>query len=123
MSAGRLDIIIEQGSTFTRLITIQNSDLTPFDLSSWSARGQVRRRHRSDAIVASFTFVIDPDPTTGQLTITMDAATTGAISAGETVNDESSRYVWDFEIENSTTFEVRRILEGDALISQEVTRT
>src|SRR5512136_2402663 len=103
--AGKYDITIDQGATFSLPITIKYSDGTPFDLTDWiisgvSPRGQIRKRHRSeDPPLANFNFVIT-DMVNGKLTIVMPANITADIQAGETQTDSRSKYVWDFEIEN-----------------------
>jgi hypothetical protein len=122
--AGTYNITIEQGATFYMPVTIKDSTLTPFDLTGWLARGQIRKRRRSSTIVASFSFTITT-PANGEIIINMPAATTALISAGETEADERSKYVWDFEIYrplSPTTEEVKRILEGAVFVSPEVTR-
>ena len=125
--SGKYDIVIEQGSTFNLAITMKYSDGTPRDLTDWiipgvSPRGQVRKRHRSDdPPLANFSFAIT-DAVNGKLIVIMTARQTAELSAGETQTDSRSKYVWDFEIENSKTGEVKRVLDGHCYVSPEVTR-
>jgi hypothetical protein len=127
MSAGLYNITIEQGATWNLLLTIKLSDGTLFDLTNWiisgvSPRGQIRRRKRSsDPPLANFSFVIS-SPLSGQITITLPASITSELDAGESTSDARSIYVWDFEIENSATGEVKRVLEGNCYVSSQVTR-
>jgi hypothetical protein len=127
MSAGSYSINVEQGATFNLLITIKLSDGTLFDLTNWiiagvSPRGQIRRRKRADdPPLINFSFVIS-NPASGQITITLPASATAELAAGESATDARSTYVWDFEIENSVTGEVRRVLEGNCYVSAQVTR-
>lgn len=58
--------------------------------------------------------------TMGKLTVSLTAIETAAISAGEEITDEKSKYVYDLEIISGAT--VKRILEGFVFVSPEVTR-
>jgi hypothetical protein len=117
------DITIVQGATFSRNFTINynTSPVTPFNLTGWSPRGQVRRRHRATDVIKPFSFTIT-DAALGKITIWMSAKDTAEIPAGETTTDNRSKYVWDFELENITSGEVKRFLNGDVWVNPEVTR-
>jgi hypothetical protein len=121
--AGRFDITIEQGAVLSLPLTLKNTNGTAFDLTGYTGRGQIRKFHRSTSIIASFTVTI---PTTGELitsgklTVSLTAIETAAISAGEEITDEKSKYVYDLEIISGAT--VKRILEGFVFVSPEVTR-
>ena len=119
--AGRYDITIEQGATFDLPVTYTNSDGTPFVLTDYTLRGQIRRHIKSDDIVASFTFDMAGEAI-GHFHAQLTAAITAGIEAGETVADPRSKYVYDIEAEHDSTHEVRRILEGNVSVSPEVTR-
>lgn len=119
--AGKYDITIEQGATFTLPITVYRADNTVYDLTSWTPRGQIRRTRRSTTIIETFTCT-KTDPTNGKFEISLIDDETAAIPAGETVNDSRSKYVYDVEIENTVTGEVKRLLEGTCWVSPEVTK-
>jgi hypothetical protein len=125
--AGTWNITVEQGATFTLTCTIKASDGTPLNLTNWtipgvSPRGQVRKRHRSDdPPIINFVFTIN-DAAAGRLTMSLTPESTTELSAGETSTDSRSIYVYDFEIQNSVTGEVKRILEGNCYVSPQVTR-
>ncbi len=118
--AGRYDITIEQGATFSLPLSLKNSDNTAFNLTGYTGRGQIRKYHRSTTIVASFTVTISVTPTDGTLTVTMTAAETAALACGETIIEDKSKYVYDIEIVAGAV--VKRILDGYAYVSPEVTR-
>jgi len=121
--AGRFDIQIYQGATFSLNLTISynTSPKTPFVLTNWKPRGQIRRRHRATDVIKPFSFNIT-DAALGKITILMAAKDTGEIPAGETTTDNRSKYVWDFELENTSTGEVKRMLEGSVWMNPEVTK-
>lgn len=130
MPAARYDLHIEQGATYYKPIIIKVSNV-PFDLTNWTATGQIRKTHRSDTIIAEFSFDV---PTTGAaltdgaMTIKLTPLQTGAIVCGELETDSRSKYVYDIELTHSGTGggfaagEIKRLLEGFAYVSPEVTR-
>ena len=129
--SGRYDITIDQGATYRLPITIRNSDGTPFDLSTWVPKGQIRRTHRSPQVVAEFVCTVLPDiygegapGSAGKMEVVLIDEVTATIPAGETVNDPRSKYVYDIFIEQKIAepaAESKRILEGYVYINPRVT--
>ena len=119
MAAAKLDLLIEQGSTFSYELTINNpgTPLVPIDLTAWTFTGQVRKTFDAATVVATFTFV-KADQTTdpGKVVMSLTAVQTSAIPALKKLTD----YVYDIEAVYSTT--TKRLLEGKATLSAEVTR-
>jgi len=111
MASGKLDITIEQGATFSRIITIKDSSNTAVNISSDSFAGQVRKRHQSATAIASFTFSIT-NGSAGIVTATMANSVTSAMDPGD--------FVYDIEWTSGST--VTRLLEGTATVTPEVTR-
>lgn len=129
-------MICQQGSTFDLQLTLQytNPDYSngcggaevcpeflPWDLTGYTARMQVRKYVESATTIATLTtenaatFRItlgDPTPTDGKISL--------FIRAEDTRNITTSG-VYDIEI-ISPTNEVDRILQGEFVLSQEVTR-
>ena len=109
--SGYLDLTINQGATFKRVITITDANNNPVNISSNTFRGQIRKRYTSTDILATFTCTIT-DPAGGKLSIDLTDAETSAIPAGE----------WVYDIEWVNGADVARLLEGQALTTAEVTR-
>lgn len=109
--SGKLDLVIEQGSTFNRQITIKDSANVAVDISTDSFAGQVRKRHQSSTTEATMSFTIT-DGAAGQVTAT--------ISATDTANMDTGDFVYDIEWTSGST--VTRLLEGVATVTPEVTR-
>jgi hypothetical protein len=121
MIAGTYNILCEQGTTFTRVLLIEQptpADPTIYEvynLSSHTARMHVRRTIESTVPLISLTTEnerIIIDGPAGQITLIIDAEDTAAlISSG----------VYDLEIidENDT---VSRVIQGLFTLSPEVTR-
>lgn len=112
MSA-KYNLVCDQATTFNFQFQIQN-DGTPWDLTGYTGTMTVR------PFVGSTTTTVEATTTngymvftalTGQVTITLSAAITGAISAG--------RYSYDLVLDSGTT--VTRILEGKFIVTGAVT--
>ena len=136
MVAGKYNITCQQGSTFDLQLTLQytnpdypgncaDPEVCPefliWDLTDYTARMQIRKYVDSATKIAELTtenlssFRItlgNPDPVDGTITLFMRAEDTRAIT---------SSGVYDIEI-ISPTNEVDRMLEGDFILSKEVTR-
>jgi len=111
MAAGNYNFTLEQGSTFSRVITVQQNNAA-MDLSGYSARSQMRSTHDSGTIALSFTASITND-SAGQITLSASATTTASIEEGI--------YVYDLEIESAGGV-VTRLMQGQITVTPEVTR-
>lgn len=117
MPAGKYDIIIEQGATFSRVITWDDEDGEPVNVTGYTARAQFRASHGSTSTVLSLT-----SPSSGlvlggalgTITMTITATATAALTA-------PSFGVWDLELVSATSV-VTRLLEGTYQITPEVTK-
>lgn len=124
MLAGIYNITCQQGSTFTRTITLrypdpQSSDVDPeyllWDFTGYTARMQIRRTIESSTVLLSLTTEngrITLGSNTGIMELLITAADTATIS---------SSGVYDIEI-ISPTGVTDRILQGNFTLSEEVTR-
>tara|TARA_A100001011_G_scaffold381295_1_gene449644 strand:- start:1364 stop:1702 length:339 start_codon:yes stop_codon:yes gene_type:complete len=112
MSAGRYNIIIDQGSDFSVLFTI-SEDGSAKNLTGFSARAQMRTTKSASSISATFTCVVT-SASEGKITMSLPAATSAALTAG--------RYFYDLEIFTSSDATVTRLMQGEVDLTQEVTR-
>lgn len=125
MSAGRYDIILEQGSTFDLPLRYEDP-LGGVDLSSYTARMQVREAPAS-ALLVEFNSALTAngfillngasedreDGANGNLRVFMTAANSAALPRF------AGRY--DLELEDGSGY-VIRLLEGQFNIEPEITR-
>tara|TARA_R110001606_G_C15114968_1_gene621426 strand:- start:104 stop:436 length:333 start_codon:yes stop_codon:yes gene_type:complete len=109
--SGKLDLLIEQGGTFSRTITIKDASNVVVDITNDTFAGQVRKRHQSGELQATMTFTIT-DGANGEVTAAITATDTSAMDTGD--------FVYDIEWTSGTT--VTRLLEGAATVTPEVTR-
>jgi hypothetical protein len=107
------NLVIDQGTTYSLSITVSDAAGNVLDLTNYTVRAQMRRSYGATSSV-SFTTSKGNDPTDGELTI--------SLSATQTSNLKPGRYVYDLEIEENTTNEVTRVIEGIITVTPEVTR-
>ena len=111
MAAGTYNFTLEQGTTFSRLLTLKEND-SVMNLTGYSVASQMRSTHDSGTVAATFTAVVS-DASNGQITLSMTNSTTSGIEEGI--------YVYDLEI-TASTGAVTRILQGQVIVTPEVTR-
>jgi hypothetical protein len=127
MIAGVYNITCEQGSSFLRILEIQQPDLATdptgqtfedFDLTGYTARMQVRRTIDSDSALVTLTtenlgLEINPtEDTINMIKMSMAASVTASIT---------SSGVYDLEIVDTTGF-VSKVVKGVFTLVPEVTR-
>jgi DUF4097 and DUF4098 domain-containing protein YvlB len=114
MSAGAYDITCEQGATFSRTLTVKDSNGVARDLSGYTARMQVRRT------TSSSTTLVELTTENGRISLNSNGEISLSLSATETsaLTDEG---VYDLEIEDSSG-NVERVVEGAFNLDLEVTR-
>lgn len=111
MAAGTYNFTVEQGATFTRVLTLQENS-SAMNLTGYSAASQMRLSHDTSTVAGTFSCTIS-NASGGQITLTMTAATTRAIEEGI--------YVYDVEM-TSGAGTVTRVLQGRVTVTAEVTR-
>jgi hypothetical protein len=106
--ATKANLVIDQGSTFASSIDILDDNDEPVNLTNYTSRGQIRKHYTSTNSV-SFTTTLS----NGSLII--------SLTANQTANMVSGRYVYDLELVDPSNT-VLRILEGIVTVTPEVTR-
>ncbi len=112
MSAGTYNLVIDQGSDFALDLVIKEGG-SALNLANYSGRAQLRTSVTASSASASFTVTVT-NAANGALKMQLPAATSSGISAGQ--------YVYDLEIYTSGDSIVKRIMQGEATITPEVTR-
>ena len=112
MAAGTYNFTLEQGSTFSRQITVQENG-TALNLTGYTARMQMRSTHDSSTIALTYTSTIASPASNGIVNLSATATQSAAIEEGI--------YVYDLEIESSGGVETR-LMEGKVTVTPEVTR-
>lgn len=107
--AVKANITIDQGSSFETSLDVTDDNGDPIDLTGYTGAAQMRKHYTSSN---SYPFTVSISFAVGLVTLTMNAATTSAITAG--------RYVYDCELTSGST--VSRVLEGIVTVTPQVTR-
>jgi hypothetical protein len=116
MTAGKYPLILEQGSTFSRVLTWKDVNGTAINLSGYVARMQIRQT--VDAAIS----LLELTTENGRITLGGPNGTiTLFIAAADTLALSQTSAVYDLELLSSSGV-VTRLLEGSVTISQEVTR-
>lgn len=109
--AVKANITLDQGSDYSTTLYISDENDVAIDIEGYSFQAKARKHFTSNTSY-SFTMTIS-NAEEGELTMSMNAATTANISGG--------RYVYDAEMvdtNNTTT----RIVEGILTVKPQVTR-
>jgi hypothetical protein len=106
------NLTIDQGSDFFSSVSVEGSNGLPFDLTGYSARGQIRRTYSSQTAYP-FTVVIN-NPADGELEISLGNTATSQMKAG--------RYVYDIEITDGLSGDRTRVVEGQVEVTPGVSR-
>lgn len=113
-----LNITVDQGATWTKNISWQDSNNEPYNLSTWTARMMVRRTYADNDKKAPLVSLTDDSgialtDNTDNIIITLTDEQTENIPAGT--------YYYDLEL-ISTSQVVTKLLRGKFIILAEVTR-
>ena len=113
MVPGKYNMTCPQGSTFTQVMVYYVDDVAT-DLTTYTARMQVREKHTSIAVIAELT------TENGKIVFGDDGSISLSLSADETAQIIAKEYVYDLELVNGDI--VTRIVEGSFFVTPEVTR-
>ena len=109
--AGYAELTLEQGADFTTTVTVNGSNGSPTNLTSYTAAAQLRKSYYSTT-ANSFTVTVS-NAANGELTMAMTAANTANLTPG--------RAVYDLLITSPTNVKTR-VVEGIVTILPSVTR-
>lgn len=116
MSAGKLNLTIEQGATFRKKLTWQSSTGVPIDITGYTGRMQIRQQLKDAAPLIELTDVnggIVITGASGEIDLFIDDADTSTFVF--------QKGVYDLELE-APGGDVTRLVEGSVTVSLEVTR-
>ena len=108
--ATKANLIIDQGTSFSTSIDIQDEYGGAIDLTNYSGAAQMRKHYTSSNAVS---FSVSLGGVEGTLTL--------SLSANATANIISGRYVYDVEL-TSSSGQISRVLEGIVTVTPNVTR-
>jgi hypothetical protein len=108
-----INLSVDQGADFEATIKLYSSNTDALNLTGYGFSGQIRRSYESQTTSAVFT-ITSPNPTNGELTLSLSDTTTAAMRAG--------RYVYDIIITDTSTGVKTRAAEGIVTVMPGVTR-
>lgn len=114
MPAVNHDLTIEQGATFCQKFVWKDSEGVAVDLSTYTARMQIRTGCQTDALVVSLT-------SASGITLGADGSILIEIDAVTTAGFDIVKGHYDLELVSSDDT-VTRLVQGGVVISGEVTR-
>ena len=107
--ATQVNLLIDQGATFSTVIDLVDENGAPINLSSYTGASQLRRHYTSSNAI-SFTVALTSN---GVITLSLTANQTTSLTAG--------RYLYDVEVTDNSGI-VSRIVEGIVSVTPNVTR-
>lgn len=113
--AGKLNIVIEQGTTFNPVFTYSDENNTPIDLTGYDARMQIRSSKTASTTIDDLT--VGDGITLGGAAGTI----TLLISDTDTAAFTFKNAVYDLELISGSGV-VTRLLEGSVTLKTETTR-
>lgn len=105
------ELQLEQGATFSTTINVEDTQGAAINLSGYTANSQIRKSYYSSSaynLTATVTGIAN-----GEITLSMTAANTANISSG--------RYLYDLLITSPTSIKTR-VVEGIVVILPSITR-
>jgi len=108
--ATKANIVIDQGSTYTTDLNLTDGNSDTLNLTGYSANSQIRKHFTSSNSVSFSTSI---NAIAGVITL--------SLTANQTSNLISGRYVYDIELTDASN-SVSRIVEGIVTVTPQVTR-
>jgi hypothetical protein len=118
MAAGRYDLYIEQGATYTKVFTWYASPGVPVDLTDYTALCQIRYSVDDDTVI------IASDSSPAGIVLTLgDHAGTITVDIAASISNalDFDIAVWDIVLTHTGTGVATRLLEGEVKFSKAVT--
>lgn len=107
--ADKLNLLIDQGSTYSVNLEVKDANNELVNLTGYSGAGQIRKQYTSNSATAF------------SISVYSNGTVTASLTANQTSNLTSGRYVYDIELTNALS-EVTRIVEGIVTVTPQVTR-
>jgi len=105
------NLYIDQGTTFSAIIQVFDSNGDPFNLSGYSIASQIRKNYSTSTIAATFT-TDTVSAANGTLSLNLTASETGNLKYG--------RYLYDVEITGAS--QTLRAAEGIVVVYPQITK-
>ena len=108
--ATKANLYIDQGTSFSTVVTITDNNGDPIDLTGYQGASQIRKTYSSST---SYPFDVLVGNTSGTVTLSMSANATANIAGG--------RYLYDVELTDTGGL-ISRVFEGIVTVNPNITR-
>ena len=108
--ATKANLALDQGATFSTVITLTDSNGDAIDLTNYTGASQMRKSYTSST---AYTFSVSLGGSNGSITLAMSANATANIAPG--------RYLYDVELTDDEGI-VSRVFEGIVTVAPNITR-
>jgi len=106
------ELTVDQGTTFESTLDLINDDGSAINVTNFIFSGSIRKSYYSNNTTANLTITV-VNANTGNVNISLNAATTANIKSG--------RYLYDIKMRDTSNV-VTRIVEGIMTITPQVTK-
>lgn len=107
--ATKVNLVVDQGTTFTTSITFNDENGNTINFSTYSGSAQMRKHFTSS------------NSTSFSVSLTSNGVVTLSLTANQTGNLVSGRYVYDLEVTDASN-QISRLIEGIVTVTPNVTR-
>ena len=114
-----INFVVDAGSKFEGVATIQNEDGTLFDLTNYDTYAQMRKSFYSDRNIVEIQASVQGDPQNGEILLELDPSVTADLPTLI-----SNNWVYDIEANNpSDTNDIKRVCEGTITVNPNATKS
>lgn len=106
MAVPSVNIVVEQGTDFEKVFTVNTSSGSPLDLSGYTGIAKIRKFPES---TSSTSFTVGIASTAGQVTVSLANTVTSNLSGG--------RYYYDIIITLESTGKKTKVFDGMVLVN------
>lgn len=106
MAVAAVNIVIEQGTDYEDVFTVNNPDGSPLDLTAHTGVAKIRKFPES---AASTPFTVGIVSTAGQVVVSLANTVTASLKAG--------RYYYDVMITSSITNKKTKVVDGMVIVN------
>jgi hypothetical protein len=107
--ATKVNLVVDQGTTFSTSITFNDENGNTINFSTYSGSAQMRKHYTSS------------NSTVFTVSLTSNGVVTLGLTANQTGNLVAGRYVYDLEVTDSSN-QISRLIEGIVTVTPNVTR-
>lgn len=107
--ATKVNLVVDQGTTFTTSITFNDENGNTINFSTYSGAAQMRKHFTSS------------NSTSFSVSLTSNGVVTMSLTANQTANLVAGRYVYDLEVTDASN-QISRLIEGIVTVTPNVTR-